>query len=86
MKTARLKKISWSVCDPSVRSWFYPTLQTEIWRGQESSLWEHIDMAMKRTRADQAHRQADQLEKKSERRPEQGISKKTVRKDSGRAA
>ena len=43
-------------------------------------------MATKRTKADQAQRQADQLEKKSERRPEQGTSRKAVRKDSSRAA
>jgi hypothetical protein len=42
-------------------------------------------MASKRTKADQAQRQADHLEKKSERRPEQAVSKK-VRKDSSRAA
>jgi hypothetical protein len=43
-------------------------------------------MAMKRTKADKAQRQSDQLEKKSERRSEQGTSKKAVRKDSSRAA
>jgi hypothetical protein len=42
-------------------------------------------MATKRTKADKAQRQSDQLEKKSERRPEQEASKK-VRKDSSRAA
>jgi len=33
-------------------------------------------MATKRTKADKEQRQADQLEKKSERRPEQGTGKK----------
>jgi hypothetical protein len=42
-------------------------------------------MATKRTKADKAQRQADRLEKKSERRPEQEITKKG-RKDSRRAA
>ena len=42
-------------------------------------------MASKRTKADKAQRQSDQLEKKSERRPEQAVSKK-VSKDSSRAA
>jgi hypothetical protein len=32
-------------------------------------------MATKRTKADKAQRQADQLDKKSERRPEEGTSK-----------
>jgi hypothetical protein len=43
-------------------------------------------MATKRTKADKAQRQTDQLEKKSERRSEQETSKKAVRKDSSRAA
>jgi hypothetical protein len=43
-------------------------------------------MAEKRTKADKEQRQADQLDKKSERRPQQGTSKERVRKDSGRAA
>ena len=43
-------------------------------------------MATKRTKADQAQRQADHLEKKSERRPEQETGKRKVRKDSIRAA
>ena len=42
-------------------------------------------MAEKRTKADKEQRQADQLNKKSERRPEQ-TSKRKVRKDSSRAA
>jgi hypothetical protein len=50
------------------------------------SLWGGFGMATKRTKADKAQRQADQLEKKSERRPEQGTSKRRVRKDSSRAA
>jgi hypothetical protein len=43
-------------------------------------------MATKRTKADQAQRKADHLEKKSERRPEQETIKKAVRKDSSLAA
>jgi ribosomal protein L9 len=43
-------------------------------------------MATKRTKADIAQRQSDQLEKKSERRPEQETSKRKVRKDFSRAA
>jgi hypothetical protein len=43
-------------------------------------------MSSKRTKADKAQRQADQLDKKSERRPEQPMSTGKVRKDSSRAA
>jgi hypothetical protein len=43
-------------------------------------------MATKRTKVDKEQRQADQLEKKSERRPVQGTSKRKVRKDFSRAA
>jgi len=43
-------------------------------------------MATKRTKTDKAQRQADQLDKKSERRPEQGTGKRKVRNDSSRAA
>jgi len=43
-------------------------------------------MAEKRTKADKEQRQADQLDKKTERRPVQGTSKRKVRKDSDRAA
>jgi len=43
-------------------------------------------MATKRTKADKAQRQGDQLEKKSERRSEQGSGKKKERKDFSRAA
>jgi hypothetical protein len=42
-------------------------------------------MATKRTKVDKARRQSDQLEKKSERRPEQGTNKRKVRKDVSRA-
>jgi hypothetical protein len=49
-------------------------------------MWETVGMATKRTKADKAQRQSDQLEKKSERRPEQGTSKRKVRKDFSRAA
>ena len=43
-------------------------------------------MGNKRTKADKAQRQADQLDKKSARRPEQAASQRKVRKDSSRAA
>ena len=43
-------------------------------------------MATKRTKADKEQRQADHLEEKSERRPQQETTKKAVRKDSSRAA
>jgi hypothetical protein len=43
-------------------------------------------MATKRTKADKAQRQSDQLDKKSERRPEQETSKRKIRKDFSRAA
>jgi len=43
-------------------------------------------MANKRTKADKAQRQADQLEKKTERRPEQVTGEKTVRKKGRQAA
>jgi hypothetical protein len=43
-------------------------------------------MATKRTKADKAQRQSEHLEKKSERRPEQGTGKRKVRKDFSRAA
>ncbi len=43
-------------------------------------------MATKRTKADKQERQAEQLEKKTERRPEEDASKKKVREDLRRAA
>ena len=43
-------------------------------------LWEAVGMAMKRTKADKAQRQADELESKSERRPAQ-VPKKTVTRE-----
>jgi len=51
-----------------------------------SGLWQTVGMAEKRTKADKEQRQADQLDKKAERRPEQGMRKKKVRNDSSRAA
>lgn len=45
-----------------------------------------LGMSEKRAKADKEQRQADHLDKKSERRPEQGTSKKKVRKDFSRAA
>jgi hypothetical protein len=43
-------------------------------------------MAEKRTKADKEQRQADKVDNKAERRPEQVVAKKKVSKDSGRAA
>ncbi|MFI5102665.1 MAG: hypothetical protein ACHP9V_04750 [Terriglobales bacterium] len=43
-------------------------------------------MATKRTKADKAQRQADDLESKSERRPAQVPKKTTTPKDFGQAA
>jgi len=43
-------------------------------------------MATKPTKADKAQRQSDQLENKSERRPEKGTSKRKARKNFSRAA
>ena len=43
-------------------------------------------MAEKRTKSDKAERQADQLEKKSDRRPAQNQKKKATREDVNQAA
>ena len=43
-------------------------------------------MANKRTKADNAQRQADQLEKKVDRRPEQVVGKGKAREDVSQAA
>jgi len=43
-------------------------------------------MAEKRTKSDKWQRQAEKVDKKSERRPEQETTKKKVGKDSSRAA
>jgi hypothetical protein len=43
-------------------------------------------MATKRTKVDKEQRQSDQLEKKSERRPERETLKRKVRKNFSRAA
>jgi len=43
-------------------------------------------MAEKRTKADKKQRQADRVDDKAERRPEQVVGKKRVRKDSRRVA
>jgi hypothetical protein len=43
-------------------------------------------MATKRTKVDKEQRQSEQLEKKSERRPEQGILKSKVPEEFSRAA
>jgi hypothetical protein len=43
-------------------------------------------MAENRTKADKEQRQIDRVDDKAERRPEQVVGKKKVRKDSSRAA
>ncbi len=42
----------------------------------ESGLWETVAMAKKRTKADKALRQANQVEKRTEARPEQTPKKR----------
>ncbi|MBZ5667602.1 MAG: hypothetical protein LAO30_23770 [Acidobacteriia bacterium] len=51
-----------------------------------SPLWEVVDMATKRTKADKAQRQADELESKSERRPAQAPKKTPTPEDFSQAA
>ena len=52
----------------------------------EFGLWDTVGMAKKRTQADKAQRQADELESKLERRPAQVPKKKATREDFGQAA
>lgn len=40
-------------------------------------LWETVGMATKRTKADKAQRQANQLEKRADARPEQTLKKRS---------
>jgi hypothetical protein len=50
-------------------------------------LWETVDMATKRTKADKAQRQANQLEKRADARPEQTPKKRRPpREDFSQAA
>jgi hypothetical protein len=51
---------------------------------REQDLWETIRVSEKRTKADKAQRQADQLEKKASRRP--APKKKPTREDFSQAA
>jgi len=51
-----------------------------------SGLWETVGMAKKRTKSDNAQRQADELEQKLDRRPEQVQRKRTGRENSSQAA
>jgi len=51
-----------------------------------SGLWETVGMAKKRTKADKALRQANQVEKRTDARPEQTPKKKTAREDVNQAA
>ena len=53
---------------------------------REQDLWETIRVSEKRTKADKAQRQADQLEKKESRRPAQTRKKKPTREDFSQAA
>jgi len=48
--------------------------------------WETVGMAKKRTKADKAQRQADQLEKSTNNRPEQTLKKPKTREDFSQAA
>jgi len=50
------------------------------------SLWETVGMSKKRTKADRAQRQADQLEKKASRRPGQNRKEKGSREDFSQAS
>jgi hypothetical protein len=49
-------------------------------------LWETVRMSEKRTKADKAQRQADQLEKKSSHRPAQNQKKKPPERPFSQAA
>jgi hypothetical protein len=53
---------------------------------KEQDLWETIRVSEKRTKADKAQRQADQLEKKASRRPAQPPKKKPTREDFSQGA
>jgi hypothetical protein len=44
-------------------------------------LWDDVGMAKKRTKADRAQRQADQLEKKASRRPPQNQKEEAPREN-----
>jgi hypothetical protein len=48
---------------------------------REQDLWETIRVSEKRTKAEKAQRQADQLEKKESRRPPQTRKKKPTPED-----
>jgi hypothetical protein len=52
----------------------------------EQDLWETIHVSEKRTKADKAQRQADQLEKKASRRPARTFKKKPTREDFSQAS
>lgn len=52
----------------------------------ESGLWETVPMANKRTKADKAQRQANQLEKRADTHPEQTPKKPKAREDFSQAA
>ena len=62
--------MEWSVLDEEIErnGAIFKSTQLAI----RSSLWEAVGMAEKRTKAGKEQRQADQLDKKSERRPQQG--------------
>lgn len=52
---------------------------------KSSALWETVGMSKKRTKADRAQRQADQLEKKASRGPAQNRKEKASREDFSQA-
>jgi len=52
----------------------------------KTGLWETVGMAKKRTKADKALRQADQVEKRADIRPEQTPKKPKAREDFSQSA
>ena len=64
-----------------------------LWQGLQcktsllaSGLCQAVDMAKKRTKADRLQRQAEQLQKRVDRRPDEIDQKKPTREDSNQAA
>jgi hypothetical protein len=67
------------------RTYHALTTCTEGRVANSSILWETVGMSKKRTKADTAQRQADQLEKKASRRPAQNRKEKASREDQAAA-
>jgi hypothetical protein len=76
--------VEWSVLDEEIERNGAILKSTQL--AIRSSLWATVEMAEKRTKADKEQRQADRVDDKAERRPEQVVGKKRVRKDSSRVA